>query len=368
MNKDSKSILFVIPGLGSGGAERQSVTIARLLKKNGYDVSFWCYFHTDFYEQLLKDEGINVYRKVCNYGKRMYYATRFIKKGHFDVVISFMHTPNFLNDFAAMFGKRWRVITSIRINPTERMFASTKGKINAWFQRYSDVIVCNAEDSMNNYARFRPIEESKLTTIYNTVTLGKIDTAYIPRKKGKTNIVVAATIDGRKNPMGVLDAIGKMSEEEKNRIHIDWYGKKGGVIGDQTEYNKVLEEVKDKNLEDIISFHEATKDIANRMNEADCVALFSSLEGLPNAICEGIMIGKPIIMSRVSDYWNLVEEGSNGFLCDWNDTASIKEAMLKLSRLDNDQLLAMGKKSKEKAVTLFSQEAILRKWIDVIEG
>lgn len=367
MNKNTKSILFVIPGLGSGGAERQSVTIARLLKKKGYDVSFWCYFPADFYEHLLKDEGINVYRKVCNYGKRMYYSTRFIRKGHFDVVISFMHTPNFLNDFAAMFGKRWKVITSIRINPTEGMFASRKGKINAWFQRYSDAIVCNAEDSMNNYAKFQPREKGKLKTIYNTVTLGKIDTNYSPRKNGKTNIVVAATIDHRKNPMGLLSAIALLTPEERQTIHIDWYGKKGGLIGDQTEYEKVVEELKQEIYKEVITFHDATSDIANRMNEADCVALFSSLEGLPNAICEGMMIGKPIVMSRVSDYWNLVEEDVNGYLCDWDNVDSIRLALSRIAKVSDEKLIAMGKASKEKAETMFSQEVILKKWIDTIE-
>lgn len=363
-----KSILFVIPGLGSGGAERQSVTIARLLKKRGYEITFWCYFDLDFYENLLVDEGIKVYRKVCNYGKRILYTTNFINRGHFDVVISFMDTPNFLNDFAAMLGCKRRVVTSIRVNPTAGSVATRRWKINAWFQRFSDAIVCNAEDSMNNYAKFEPRYKNKLSTIYNTVTLGNIDGDYCMRKNGKTNIVVAATIDHRKNPMGVLAAIKKMSDEERSRIHIDWYGKKGGVIGDQTEYEKVVEELKKDVYQDVITFHDATSDIANCMNEADCVGLFSSLEGLPNAICEGMMIGKPIIMTRVSDYWNLVEEDINGYLCDWNNVESIQTALNSIAQVSNDKLLAMGRASKEKAEKMFSQEVILKKWIDVIEG
>lgn len=363
-----KSILFVIPSLASGGAERQSVTIARLLKKSGYDVSFWCYFENDFYERLLVEDGIKVNRKVCNNLKRIYYTTRFIRKGKFDAVISFMHTPNFLNDFAAMLGKRWKVITSIRINPTPKMFSSRKGKINAWFQKYSDAIVCNAEDSMNSYAKFQPREKDKLTTIYNTVTLGNTDTTYTPRSNGRINIVIAATIYRRKNPMGLLAAVELLTPEERQAIHIDWYGKKEGVIGDHSEYDKVVEEIKTKQLDDVIALHNATSDIANRMNEADCVALFSSLEGLPNAICEGMMIGKPIIMTRVSDYWNLVEEDVNGYLCDWDNVDSIRLALSKLSKVSDEKLLAMGKASKEKAEKMFSQEAILQKWIDVIEG
>ena len=36
-----KKILFLAMGLGSGGVERQMVTIAKLLKEKGYNVSFY---------------------------------------------------------------------------------------------------------------------------------------------------------------------------------------------------------------------------------------------------------------------------------------------------------------------------------------
>jgi glycosyltransferase involved in cell wall biosynthesis len=38
------------------------------------------------------------------------------------------------------------------------------------------------------------------------------------------------------------------------------------------------------------------------MYESDVVALVSKLEGLPNTVCEGMALGKPIIMTRVFRY------------------------------------------------------------------
>ena len=56
----NKRILFLSPNLGhgGGGAERQIVTVASLLKDRGYDVEFLCYVEGDFYEHILKDKGI----------------------------------------------------------------------------------------------------------------------------------------------------------------------------------------------------------------------------------------------------------------------------------------------------------------------
>ena len=96
------------------------------------------------------------------------------------------------------------------------------------------------------------------------------------------------------------------------------------------------------------------------------MALFSWLEGLPNVICEGMTIGKPIVMTRVSDYDVLIDE-TNGFLCDWNDVESIKRVLIKVIHLDRDELLSMGNCSRQKAIELFSRERVINSWINLIE-
>ena len=102
------------------------------------------------------------------------------------------------------------------------------------------------------------------------------------------------------------------------------------------------------------------------MNEADVVALFSSSEGLPNTICEGMMLGKPIIMTRVSDY-DILTKG-NGLLCDWNNPQTIKEAILQMVSMSDDELLLMKNVSLEKATKLFSKESNVEKWKYVIDN
>lgn len=114
-----------------------------------------------------------------------------------------------------------------------------------------------------------------------------------------------------------------------------------------------------------IILHPVVSDILNIINTSDAVALLSSVEGLPNAICEGMMLGKLVIMSRISDYEILVDD-TNGFLCDWDDIASIKNAILSAANLSVEQLEKMGKSSRNKAERLFST-TIVNKWISLIE-
>ena len=362
-----KKILFLAESLVSGGAERQMVTIAKLLKQNGYYVSFLCYSKDDFYTYLLEKDNIPIIWKIeNNYLKRIIKIRNHIRKGKYDAVISFLHTPNFLNNFSAIGGKSWKVITGER-NAKEHTFNSKKGKIFAWFQRYSDAIVCNSNNAKHMWEKHYPQYKNKLTTIYNTVTLPKITTEYIPKRDGKTNIIVAASYQYTKNPIGLIKALKLFNKEQREKIRVSWYGRKEVAKGSTKAYDEAKELINQYNLNNIISLNEATKDIANKMNEADVVALFSSVEGLPNTICEGMTLGKPIIMTRVSDYKVLVDQ-NNGFLCDWDNIESIKYVLNLIENLSENKLKEMGNKSKIKANELFSNSNVISKWLSIING
>lgn len=361
-------ILFLSPNLGreGGGAERQIVTVGCLLKDAGFDVEYLCYADGDFYAPILEEKQIPIKCKLLpNYLKRMFYVRKFIRKGNYDVVISFLETPNFLNNFAAVGGKSWKVITGER-SAQKRTFLSKKGKIFCWFQRYADYIVCNSDNAKKLWIKYYPQYENKLVTIYNNVTLRSVSSSYMPKRDGRVHILVAASYQNVKNAIGLVNALALLNEQERGNIHVDWYGKKVIATTGTKEYDDACNTIEKNGLQDVITLHEGTTEIHNRMNEADAVGLFSKYEGLPNAICEGMMLGKPIVMTRVSDYATLVDD-SNGFLCDWDSPETIKDALLRLINLRKDELLGKGKNSKIRAERLFSQERIIKQWTDFIK-
>ena len=364
-----KRILFLSPNLGrgGGGAERQIVTVACLLKETGCEVEFLCYAEGDFYAHILKEKQIPIFWYVLsNPLKRMLAIRQFVRRGHYNAVISFLETPNFLNNFAAIGGKRWKVITGER-SAQERTFLSKKGKIFCWFQRFSDYIVCNSENAREMWMEYYPQYGDKLTTIYNSIILQPTTSSYVPKRDSKLHIVVAASYQYLKNAIGVVEALALLNEAERNRICVDWYGKREIALIGTKVYDECLAAIYKYGLQEVIMLHEDTKDIHNRMNEADVVALFSRYEGLPNAICEGMMLGKPIIMTRVSDYKILVD-GTNGVLCEWDKPETIKEAFVKVMNLEQEELLQMGEYSRQKAEKLFRRETILQRWNCLIQN
>lgn len=365
-----KKILF-LGGLSSGGAEHQMVVVASLLKKEGYDVTYLSSDQSDFFEKDLKDAGVKLLRidenKIISFLKLNIPRTtillfRLLKKNKYDTVISFVSSSNFLNCFTSKWkSTRHNAITGIR-NNRDDLFLSPREKFYTRFEKYATTKVSNSDAAKVRFAQLFPNIAPKLMTIYNIVDIPIISSSYVSKKDNKVHIIVPASYREVKNPMRLLEAVALLKQDQKNKLRIDWYG---NIQAGPELYQQMLAFIETHHLEDVMALHDATKDIANRIKEADMVGLFSTSEGLPNSICEGMMLGKPIIMTRVSDYTVLVD-ASNGFLCDADNPASIKEGLCAAASLSTSELLEMGTHSKNKADSLFSKKTILEQWKKII--
>lgn len=360
-------ILCVIDSLGSGGAQRQLVTLAKLFKRRGDDVRFLTYAPFDFFLEDLSSEHIPVYTiPPVSYGRRIYEVRKYIRQGDQDIVLSFLDTPNFLSCFAAIGGKRWKLVISERSN-NESYFRGWRYKIQKYFARYADAIVCNSVAARAVWEKYYPGYQSKLATIHNTVMLPSLPVRYTPLKDGKLHLVVAASYRYLKNTDGLIEAINLLTPLEKEKLVVSWYGNIGSGPEGGPAYKAANEKIRRYKLENSLYLYPATKEILTRMAEADAVGLFSKREGLPNTICEAMRLSKPVVMTRVSDY-SLLVDGQNGFLCDSEDPASIRDALRSLLRLSAGQLLEMGNASLVKSLDLFDSAVITEKWITLFRS
>ena len=357
-------VLCFIDGLGSGGAQRQIVNLAIGLQQHGHEVQMIAYTDDDFYKHRLADRNIP-YTVIenRNYLQRITNSRKYLRNADVDAVVSFLETPNFLSCLSAIGKHKWVLVTSER-NAKEYEFTNLRGRIMKWFERFSDWTVCNSNVAKQLWNTYYPQYANRVSTIYNPVVI----TADPVEKKKRDwkRIVIAASYQRLKNPLGLLEALHLLSDAERRQMNIDWYGKaisaeNGGVFEEadklRTSYG----------LEGCITFHGETKEIYKEMMDADAVALFSEVEGLPNTICEGMMCGKPILMSRMSDY-NTFVTPENGFLCDAKDPESIAQAIRKFLALTPEQRQQMGKRSRELAVQLFDAENNVGQWEKLIQS
>lgn len=358
-------VLFIAMNLNSGGAERQTVAIAKALKGQGYDVTVACYSNGDFYLSDLEQAGIRVVWMIeKQYIKRVLRFRKFIRNGGFDAVFSLLVTPNILNIISAFGGKKWKVILGERSAKSE-FFNSIKAKFIKTMLRHADAIVCNSENAANIWRNFAPRNAHKVKCIYNLLPQYTSSATYIPKQRDRVNVVIAASYQPLKNMKRLILALSKLSAEERQKIYVDWYGQINVSIYGTMPYDESKALIKEHNLESVISLNPPTTQIYELMNLADAVALVSEVEGLPNVICEALMLGKPIIMSNVSDYKVLVGN-NNGFVCEYNDVDSITKALRSIIALNEEQLLELGSRSHDIYKDKLAPEVIVNEWTRLI--
>lgn len=361
-----KKIIIFLDNLSSGGAQRRASNIAILLKERGYCVSVLIYGEYYFFKKGLNDNEIPVILvKSRNKLSRILKIRDYLNNKEIDVVISFLETPGFIAGISKIGGKRWKLITTESSAKTAT-FTSPKNRVYNVLNCLSDAKVCNSFNALHMWMRFYPKYSSRYQVIYNPVILKEVETAYNPPDlQNKIRIVVAASYQELKNPIRVIEAIHLLNESDKERLSFDWYGRIEVTKGDRKIYDIALNKMNQYGLNEIVRLNPETNDIYNIMKNSDVVALFSTVEGMPNVICEGMMMGKPVIMSNVSDYKTLVDK--NGILCDPQSVESIRDAISRVINLKPEELKQMGIRSKEIASNLFSPYKVAEQWIDLIE-
>ena len=357
-------ILCVIDSLGSGGAQRQLVGLAKGFKKKGHDVSILVYHHQPFYFQEIKNYNIG-YRCINenNYFKRLVRMRRYIRKGKYDGIISFLEAANFITTLSGLPFKKWKLIVGER-NANPNILRSFKLNLYRWFHFFTDYVVANSQANIEMVKKINPLlPNKKFKVIYNAVDKNywKQSNDFIPLRNDKLNIVVAASHQYHKNAKGLIEAVNELSEIEKKLLRIDWYGD----LSTDNSYFENVNLIKQFNLEAVIIFHKATKHILKKMQQADAIGLFSFYEGLPNVVCEAMTIGKPVITSSVSDLPQLLK-GTNNVLFNPKKKECIQKALRNLIACSSEDLKKTGIQNRKISLNSFDTDNAIESYLDLL--
>lgn len=356
-------IVLLTDSLGAGGAQRQLVGLAKLLKDIGEDVTVLTYHKDEFYAPFLEKHRV---RYVLLNGaqralKRIVKVCRYIRNEQPDVVIAYQEVPSLIACLAKICNPKIKLIVSER-NTTQKIDKIVK--IRFFLYRWADAIVPNSYSQESFIKGYRPNLMDKVTTITNFVDILKFSAPQNKRRSERPVIMVAATIFNSKNTIGLIEALGKIPHAERNFI-IKWYGY-SERFGDY--YNQCVHKIKSCGVEDCIQLLPKTQNISECYQQADFFCLPSFYEGTPNVICEAISCGLPVLCSDVCDNAIYVHEGENGFLFDPKKAESIAGAIQRMLMLDEMQYLEFSKKSRKIAEERLSDDIFLKKYQAVIKN
>lgn len=357
-----KKILLFTDSLGAGGAQRQLVGLAIMLKEKGYDVKVSTYYDIDFYKKQLDDAGVpnELIPGADNTKKRILAVRSYFKKEHADWVIAYQETPSLVACAAKVLGCNYKLMVSER-NTTQ--VVGMNERVRFFLYRWADAIVPNSYSQEKYLAEHHPWMKRKLKTITNFVDLEHFNV--VERKKRDVpEIAIAASIWESKNTLGFIDAVAELAKKG-HKFHVSWYGKTESNI---EYFNKCQRKIEDYGVQEYIELKEKTKQIKTVYQTADFFCLPSFYEGTPNVICEAISTGLPVACSDVCDNSIYVHEGVNGFLFNPLDTASIANAFKKMLSVDITEYDKLSARSRAIAEEKLSQARFINEYIEIIES
>ena len=194
-------------------------------------------------------------------------------------------------------------------------------------------------------------DENKSFFVYNGIEYRPYKSRPLP---DKVRIICVGTLNSRKNQIGILNAIGYLSDEEQQNIEVILVG--GGP-------DRNLLEEKSISLKCKVTFTGTTHEVDKYLKQSDVFCLFSKEEGLPISIVEAMRAGLPIIGSKVAGIPEQIINGESGYVVELNEQ-DLSEKLRHIVR-HKEQLPQMGEASYRLFERQFTIEAMVEKYSKV---
>lgn len=343
-------ILFILPSLRAGGAERVISTIARNLNKKLFKTTLVvignqndAVYTTDDLEVVFlgKPRLIKSIIPLFNIIDK--------KKPHI-VVGSIAHVNRFLSLLKVYFRKVIFVGREASIDNVISKFSKTN-KLKIWnlhdnYYCYLDKIICQSEDMANQLINLYSLPLEKVVIINNPASEN------LNKRKTKINeeeirkIITIGRLSPEKGYDRILTALSKL------KIPFQYT-----VIGSGYLKNDLTELADNLHILDKIHFIDFTHDIEKYLCESDLFVQGSHVEGFPNALLESCVVGTPVVaINAPGGTKEIIENNINGYLAENENDFLHKIETALLRKNWNPELV------RESVIKKFKQEHILSKY------
>ena len=286
-----KRVLFLLPRMGGGGAERVVSIIANNLSSK-YSIQITTLVSDESFYRLNKNVRLTsanyrINRKnkftrfLClgrNFLNAINYTRKTIKEYNPAIVFSLLEEMDIVTWLATrgLLGIKW--ICSERNDPTKRNYSLQR--LLEFIYKKSDLLVCQTETVANYYAKISRKCVIPNPVIFNNCSLRKSESSP-PR------IVAVGRLVSQKNFMMLIEAF--------SLIACDYPEVTVTIYGEGPERKKLEEQIKKKKLDDRVFLPGISHNILNNISDASIFAMPTNYEGFPNALIEAISLGIPVV-------------------------------------------------------------------------
>ncbi|MCL1917971.1 MAG: glycosyltransferase [Peptococcaceae bacterium] len=195
------------------------------------------------------------------------------------------------------------------------MGARIASRRDAYIYARFSYIVFTSQASREGFVSLYPQLTAKTRVIGNALPVEAIRMA-AQKTRRKLKIVTIARLDAPKG----MDRMLRIAA----RLIYQGYDFTWNIVGSGPQEASLKKKVKAMNIQGYVNFLGEMANPYCVLGQADLFALFSEYEGLPNAVFEALILGIPVIATRVGGVTEQVVEGKNGWLVGNNEEEILK--------------------------------------------
>lgn len=274
------SIIFILPDLEMGGAERIVMTIANHLDCDKFEPKIMLLRKEGAYLEYLKDDIEVIDLKIQRIRNSLTPILKQIRQRKPDIVFSGFGEVN------AYLAPCIRFFPKVKFIARETNVVSqhvTRKEIRFFYKFYNNYhkIICQSDDMKSDLIENFKVKNEKLVKINNPVDFDfineKLDGAVQPESYSNDfkNVVAIGNLSARKGFDNLLEVFSHL-KNENIRLH---------VLGDGRDAALLHQLKSNFNLENVI-FHGQQKNPYPFLKFADLFVLSSRYEGFPNVLLE----------------------------------------------------------------------------------
>jgi glycosyltransferase involved in cell wall biosynthesis len=356
-------VLFLIPNLQQGGAERQILELATRLPERFEPVL--CLFNdTIHYREYLpagQPRHVLGVRRMTRAGFR--HLVRIVRDEQPRILQTYRDKTNFWGRLAAKRAPVPIVVTSVR----NRALAPLHLVTERWLARRTDRVLTNSEGVRRELVMFARVPPEKIQIVHNFIDITRFRPPTVDERatararfdihEGETILLCPGRIAFQKHQLGLALALARLRETGglPTRARLLLAGRKrdrlyAAVLGPWLSWLGLNKQV---------TYLGSVADMLSLYHAADALVLPSLYEGLPNAVLEAHACGLPAVVSHAANIDGLVIDGQTGFEAPTLDIQGLADALRKILQRGPDDRRRMGLRGREHIARSFSTERVL---------
>lgn len=359
-------ILFFIPSLTSGGAERVLIRMANFWSEQNQTVSLLTLdspLSAPFYPlhpkvqltQLnLSLQSRGIAQKPIVLGKQLTRVRRQVISEAPDVLIAFLDIAIFLSLAATVF-LPIKVVVSERNNPYRNTTNSWLQRLNNCLYRRADAIVLQTHQIAQTFSTSL---QPRIRVIPNPVARARRQVSDYPVQHHHKVIIAVGRLAFQKGFDLLIRALATLPPE-----HAAWQLR---IVGTGEEHDKLMQLCDELSVSDRVTWVGRVTDVETELLRASIFVLPSRFEGFPNALCEAMAVGLPVVATRCEfGPEETIQHGDNGWLVPVDDVDELSKA---LHRLASDAALGerLGTRAKNIQDT-YGIDKVMAQWEAVVQ-